>query len=448
MEIFAKLSISILTSLAKSFAKKTYEELQKNVEFKKFLSDNNLIKPKDDYTNLYFFALIRFTEKISNVIILNVFTKESAVKAFIKDDKENDGSFSRELNSILQTDPEICKTPELKNFNQIPESDINCLKAIFSQLRQEIKSPLQNEQSKKNNEILDEVKEIKNLITDSPISESLSIEQSGYNNSNIGVNNGTVNVTYNQSQCILSQSEIIEKFTKASGDLNCHKGYFGGNNNSVVKRGIVDDIELWIASDLKINESSIAVVSGQAGYGKSVVMKQLYNSLREKGVPTLALKSDKLIFDNINDLSIELGFDSQIDDIIRNLLFNNKQVVVVIDQIDALSLSLSSNRKPLDTYNRFIYRLSVLSNVRVIISCRIFDLEYDQSLQQYNNLRKFTVNKLDDNEIRRISTFKILAYNLLNFLKFQFILKFSQIFIKKELGNLLHYKPYTQNIGN
>jgi len=75
--------------------------------------------------------------------------------------------------------------------------------------------------------------------------------------------------------------------------------------------------------------------------------------------------------------------------LINKLCQESAKVVLIIDQIDALSLSLSSNRKPLNTYNRLIKRISSLGpKVRIVISCRTFDLEFDPYLQQYNNPQK------------------------------------------------------------
>ncbi len=228
------------------------------------------------------------------------------------------------------------------------------------------------------------------------------INQDGHDNVNIGINKGTVNINKNQN-CSLSHDEIVHNFTTASGDLDVHKSFFGNNSNLFIKRKEVEEIENWIVRDLAPNEHPILVVAGQAGYGKSVVAKQLFNLLQEKEIPTLALKSDKLIVNNIVELERELGFDSHIEELVFKLSESTERIVVIIDQIDALSLSLSSNRNPLNTYNRLIKKLTSLnSKIRIIVSCRIFDLEYDPYLQQYNSIKKVIVQKLEVAKVNEV----------------------------------------------
>lgn len=229
-----------------------------------------------------------------------------------------------------------------------------------------------------------------------------TINQGGNNNLNIVNNNGSIYLNQ-KSECNLSDEKICSDFIVASEDLNAHKSFFGKDSNISIERKEVKDIEDWIFKDLDPNDGTIAVIAGNAGFGKSVIAKQLFHSLSSNQIPVLALKSDKLVVNNIEELISELGFEFQIDDLVQKLSENAERTVVIIDQIDALSQSLSSNRNPLNTYNRLIYRISKISSkVRLIISCRIYDLEYDPYLQQYNNLKKFIVRKLDDDEIKQV----------------------------------------------
>lgn len=229
-----------------------------------------------------------------------------------------------------------------------------------------------------------------------------TITQGGNKNLNIVNNYAPINI--NQTpKCNLSDEQICSDFIIASEDLNTHKSFFGKGSNIYIERKDVKDIEDWIFKDLDPNDGTIAVIAGNAGYGKSVIAKQLFHSLSNKQIPVLALKSDKLVVNNVEELIKELGFEFQIDDLVQKLSEDVARIVVIIDQIDALSQSLSSNRNPLNTYNRLINRISKIGNkVRLVISCRIYDLEYDPYLQQYNNLKKFIVKKLDDDELKQV----------------------------------------------
>jgi hypothetical protein len=228
-----------------------------------------------------------------------------------------------------------------------------------------------------------------------------NINQAGKENINIGIINGDVDVYLNQESSKLSEKEILEGFKYASEDLIAHKSNFGNSGNVFLQRNIVSNILNWINTDLKIKEEPIAVLAGNAGYGKSVVMKQLQNKLNEEDIACLAIKSDKLIVNTIAELQSELEFPS-LSDLISRLLKSRDKCVVLIDQIDALSLSLSSNRNPINTYNRLINSLKRIPNVRVVISCRIYDLEFDPYLQQYNNLKKYVLDKLELEETKYI----------------------------------------------
>jgi len=229
-----------------------------------------------------------------------------------------------------------------------------------------------------------------------------NVNQGGNNNLNIVNNNGPIYLNQ-EPKCNLSDERIYSDFIIASEDLNAHKSFFGKDPNVFIERKEVKDIEDWIFKELDPNDGTIAVIAGNAGFGKSVIAKQLFHSLSNKHIPVLALKSDKLVVNNIEELINELGFEFQIDDLVKKISEDAERTVVIIDQIDALSQSLSSNRNPLNTYNRLINRISKIGiKVRLVISCRIYDLEYDPYLQQYNNLKKFIVRKLDDDEIKQV----------------------------------------------
>lgn len=232
--------------------------------------------------------------------------------------------------------------------------------------------------------------------------ENSIINQGGHKNLNIVNNSGPVYLN-TKTECNLSLEEISKNFIEASEDLSSHKSYFGKNRNLYIKRKEVNDIEEWILKDLNPREGPIAVLAGNAGYGKSVTAKQLLNSLSDKKIPVLALKSDKLTVESVGELNSELGLKLGIEELIKSLCNKSERIVVIIDQIDALSQSLSSNRKPLNIYNRLIGRISKISpNVRLVISCRMYDLEYDPYLQQYDNLKKIVLEKLDDKETEHI----------------------------------------------
>ena len=79
----------------------------------------------------------------------------------------------------------------------------------------------------------------------------------------------------------------------------------------------------------------------------------------------------------------------------------HEPVVVLIDQLDALSLSLSQDYSTLDVIHKLALVLARIPNVRVVISCREFDLNFDPRLStlKYSNSRKFKLQPLTNEQI-------------------------------------------------
>ena len=89
----------------------------------------------------------------------------------------------------------------------------------------------------------------------------------------------------------------------------------------------------------------------------------------------------------------------KLKNVFNKLLATNKVIVVLIDQIDALSQSLSTNRNLINTYTTFINKISFISGIRIIISCRIFDLNRDAELRQYSNKKEIKLALLSNEEV-------------------------------------------------
>ncbi len=186
MEFFTKLSISILTSMFKKFAIYTYEELQKNPKFFEFLAEHKLTKPKDKFESLYFFTLMRFSEKVSNKVLLILFKHVSVISAFKETLRTKTNAFERTLNKVLLTDQEICKIHKLKEFSKVPENDIKSFLDIYNLLSTDIKTPLQLETSNKLDNLDKKVSKINDkidkLTTLSNTNEAILVIQNLINN--------------------------------------------------------------------------------------------------------------------------------------------------------------------------------------------------------------------------------------------------------------------------
>ena len=147
-----------------------------------------------------------------------------------------------------------------------------------------------------------------------------------------------------------------------------------GVRDSHISRLQVDEIVQWISKDPVQNEGNICLLVGDAGVGKSAVLKDLIAILSEKGIKYLCVKSDA-IDDNGNPVSL-----SDMQDTLAYYSTEADKVILIVDQIDALSQSLTNDRTHLNMMMAVLSSLNDWPNVRAVVSCRKYDLEYDSVL--------------------------------------------------------------------
>lgn len=192
--------------------------------------------------------------------------------------------------------------------------------------------------------------------------------------------------------------ELLLNIEAASIDLSSYENTFQGKIH--LDRLETTEIYNWILNDLKDKESNIALLVGNAGYGKSVVLKDLFALLKMKNIPALGIKVDKILnISSIKEIETELNITNGIIPTFRKISVNNELVVLLIDQIDALSQSLSSSRHAINSYDRLIKQLEVYPNVRIIISCRKYDLDYDPILRSYKGKKIFRMSLLEIQQV-------------------------------------------------
>ncbi|RZJ93997.1 MAG: AAA family ATPase, partial [Hymenobacter sp.] len=159
----------------------------------------------------------------------------------------------------------------------------------------------------------------------------------------------------------------------------------------------------WMQAPLQSQDSPLAVLEGGAGLGKTVIMQDVLTSLQAQGVLVVALKADRLTAPTYPQLAQRILQGTGTSDVSEALEWarqpGNKPVVVLIDQLDALSQSLSANREALGSYRELIQLLLRQPAVRVLLSCRTFDLETDPLLQTYKGKTRFEVKPLSSAQI-------------------------------------------------
>ena len=174
--------------------------------------------------------------------------------------------------------------------------------------------------------------------------------------------------------------------------------------NPAIHRDVVNQIKDWIEKKASIEHSSrLALLYGKAGIGKSIVMHDLLEELQtNQEYLVLGLKSDQIEFVDTEVLRQNIHLAKPIEIVIEEMTKKYKRVILLIDQIDALSLSLSSNRTPLRSLLKLIGQIQHISNVRVVISCRPYDLEYDPLLDNLRIKNKWELKEFTNEQVIRI----------------------------------------------
>ncbi len=196
---------------------------------------------------------------------------------------------------------------------------------------------------------------------------------------------------------------LERSFAKASSFLSGVKNYFEKDPDSHIERKETKQIVNWVNTDLKDGQKNLLVLEGDKGIGKSVILKDVYEQLINDNNIVLGIKADKYYASKPKELENKIFLDDNITflRIIGAINTQRRQLVVVIDQLDALSQTLSSNREYIQTYNRIISELIDEKNIRIIISSKSFDLKYDAELSIYKSIKYLNIKTslLEEKEV-------------------------------------------------
>ncbi len=169
-----------------------------------------------------------------------------------------------------------------------------------------------------------------------------------------------------------------------------------------IERASTNEVIDWIFKDREWNDkntSKILTLVGKAGMGKTTVLQDVLKELHVMEIPVLAIKADKVNFETSEELGQLLHLPDTLERIIARLSEMSSKTVLLIDQIDALSLSLSSDRTQIARYKELISRCLKLPNVLIVLSCRTYDLNNDLDLNQYKSNQMVEVGPLSKEEI-------------------------------------------------
>lgn len=132
-----------------------------------------------------------------------------------------------------------------------------------------------------------------------------------------------------------------------------------------------------ILSSICENSSSVTVILGPPGSGKSALMARLGNDLLEKGYELAAIKADLLprSIETAEELAKWLHLPDLLDQCITRLAAVNS-VVLLIDQLDALCDLIDLHTERLTVLLDLVASLPK-SNIHLVLSCRDFEFRHD-----------------------------------------------------------------------
>lgn len=137
-----------------------------------------------------------------------------------------------------------------------------------------------------------------------------------------------------------------------------------------------------LGNTINTSNSSVQLLLGPPGAGKSALMAMLAKSFENPNVTLLALKADQLdaSIDSGEKLTNLFGIGQTIQSAIETLAADSK-VVILLDQLDSLADLVCLNTARLDMYLELIESLAGCHNVHIVATARIFEADHDPRLR-------------------------------------------------------------------
>ena len=178
-----------------------------------------------------------------------------------------------------------------------------------------------------------------------------------------------------------------------------------GIGGEVVPRSEVGEILHHFGAE---DTGNIALVTGRAGVGKSSVISQVLGCVNELGWPLLALRVDRLEPCLApRDVGRQLGLPASPATVLDSIS-GGKDCLLVIDQLDAISLASGRNPEFFDCIGALLEQARHYPNMRVLTACRKFDVDNDHRFRQIVGdkgiAKEFPVGLFDEETTRDLVT--------------------------------------------
>ncbi|MFB2585845.1 hypothetical protein [Herbiconiux liukaitaii] len=151
-----------------------------------------------------------------------------------------------------------------------------------------------------------------------------------------------------------------------------------------------------------MNSTRVALVVGAGGGGKSSVLYQAADSFESDGAEILAFRLDRRgAFNSTVELGAQLGLNSSPVASLR-LAADGRDAFLIIDQLDAVSLASGRLSERYDVIADLIHEALSVEGVRVVLACRLFDVENDHRIRKLDaraDVQRVTVQPLPNEAV-------------------------------------------------
>ncbi len=153
--------------------------------------------------------------------------------------------------------------------------------------------------------------------------------------------------------------------------------------DSTIVGKVIEKEEVSIILDkliASVDKKSV-LISGEAGLGKSSIIVQVVEALKNQEIPLLAFRVDRL---NPTQLPEEVGTQLGLPDspaIVLKSIARGRPCVLIIDQLDSVSETSGKNPDFFYCINEIIKQALIYPEMHILLACRKFDLDNDHRLR-------------------------------------------------------------------
>lgn len=186
--------------------------------------------------------------------------------------------------------------------------------------------------------------------------------------------------------------------------------YLTGLSEELVGGSLISREEASEALNVLVGEDAEeargVMLAGEAGVGKSGAVLQIVEGLKQRSVPFLAFRVDRLEPTTLSEgIGNQIGLPGSPASVLAAVA-GDRESVLVIDQLDAVSLASGRNPELFEVVRELIRQAKSYPQMRLLLSCRRIDLDNDHRLRDLTRgdsvAKAVNIGRLSEATVRRI----------------------------------------------